>query len=335
MHALFKISVIIPAHNLDNFLEKCIDSVVHNSFQDFEIVLVENGSSDKTLYVAKECLSKSLPEERYKVISIPEANVSKARNIGIEASNGKYLFFLDSDDYISPETLDVLYQAAEEANADVAYCPFDRIIQNGKNYKKLSYEMLYSIDEETTNGVKLLGDFLKGHKWLCTGNNIIRSKLIKKHRIRFPEEFYGGEDQCFYMKVLIYAQLATFTRRGRMFYIQHGQGSLASSTKVLDSLKVYDIFAQEIENGLYPLKMNDKEKLVQLIRKFKMPYLYVRAFYRLSKTLAYEDFLASLNQFKDMPAPLRVKSKLWFPTLIGYLTLKYFPRFFYKLSKHF
>ncbi|WP_041082031.1 glycosyltransferase family 2 protein [Thermotoga profunda] len=333
---MFGISVVIPAHNSEKYLGKCIDSVTRNTFQDSEIVVIENGSSDRTLHVAKECLSKMLPAERYKIISIPEGNVSKARNEGIKASNGKYLFFLDSDDYISPETLGSLYKAAEENRADITYCPFDRILQSDTECRKLSYEKLYKSHKAIISGVEFLKDFLKGRKWLCTGNNIIRRDLINNGKIWFPEEFHGGEDQYFYMEILLHAKKVVFSPSGRMFYVQRTSGSLAASDKVLDSLKAYELFTQEVENDKYFLDRRSKDEILNLIRRFKLPYLYVRAFYRLSKIMTYDEMAtvmrAKRGTFKKMPLPLPVSSKLWFPTFVGYVMLRYFPKLFYIMS---
>ena len=114
-----KISVVIPVYNVEPFVGKCLSTLVHQTFQDFEIIAVNDGSKDGSLAILREF------ERNYAniiVIDQPNAGMSMARNRGMEAARGEYLCFVDSDDYVSPYFLEELHRAVTENDADIACC---------------------------------------------------------------------------------------------------------------------------------------------------------------------------------------------------------------------
>lgn len=109
------ITVVIPVYNVEKYIKECLDSVLNQTFSDFEVICVNDGSTDKSLSILEEYTKK---DTRIKVISQQNQGLSDARNTGIDTAQGKYIYFLDSDDWIEPDTLEVCYNTAEENQLD-------------------------------------------------------------------------------------------------------------------------------------------------------------------------------------------------------------------------
>ena len=113
-----KITVIIPIYNAELYLERCIDSIVNQSFKDIELICVNDGSTDNS-----EQIIKKYQDNHNNIILISKKNegVSAARNIGLEKSNSDYIYFVDADDWLSPDCLESIYNAAISSQADIIY----------------------------------------------------------------------------------------------------------------------------------------------------------------------------------------------------------------------
>lgn len=114
-----KISIIVPIYNKEKYLERCLNSIVGQTYQDLEIVLVDDGSSDRSLEI---CERYAKEDARIKVLAKENGGVSSARNLGMEHSTGAYLAFADPDDYMELECLQLLKESLDAENADIAYC---------------------------------------------------------------------------------------------------------------------------------------------------------------------------------------------------------------------
>lgn len=113
------ISIIVPVYNVENFVARCLDSIIHQTFEDFEVQLVDDGSTDQSGTICDEYARK---DHRIKVIHTPNRGVSSARNKGLENASGEYICFIDSDDFVHPLFLELLYQAITFSSADIAIC---------------------------------------------------------------------------------------------------------------------------------------------------------------------------------------------------------------------
>lgn len=129
------ISVIVPVYNVEKFLPKCIESIVNQSFRDIEIILVDDGSTDAS---GEICDLWAKCDERIKVIHKDNGGLSDARNKGIEMSSGEYLSFIDSDDYILPDYLLILYQILTSEGADMSVCQCFFVDEQDRNLTELN-----------------------------------------------------------------------------------------------------------------------------------------------------------------------------------------------------
>ena len=171
-------SVIIPVYNSEKYLKRCLDSVIVQTFKDFELICIDDGSSDGSL----EILS-GYNDGRIKVITQKNMGQGAARNRGLDVACGKYIYFLDSDDYIEPNLLQCASDVLESADVDL-YCFNTEVCGNGegllykraKRYAQLTRAGLLEFSDE-------IRDLLNVYVW----NKVFRSDLIQKYSIRFPQ----------------------------------------------------------------------------------------------------------------------------------------------------
>lgn len=116
------VSVIVPVYNVEQYLNKCVDSIINQTYSNIEIILVDDGSTDNS---GKICDKYALNDKRVKVIHKSNGGLSDARNRGIDVSGGKYLAFIDSDDWIEPDMIEKMYNNAIENNADISVCQYE------------------------------------------------------------------------------------------------------------------------------------------------------------------------------------------------------------------
>lgn len=138
------ISVIIPIYNVEKYLEKCIKSVINQTYTNIEIILVNDGSTDKCACI---CEKYKKIDSRIVIINKENGGLSDARNVGIDVSKGEYLAFIDSDDYVSEDYLEYLYKIICENKVDISVCDFCEVYEN---------ENLVNKEEE--NNIKIFND---------------------------------------------------------------------------------------------------------------------------------------------------------------------------------
>lgn len=175
-----RISVIIPVYNVENFIEKCIKSILNQSYKDFEIIVVDDVSPDDSIKLAKKILVQQ-QQVPYKIITrAKNGGISAARNTGIEHAEGQFLLFVDSDDSIENEMIEKLIQIIDNDQSDIAICRVKQVYDNS-----IEFSVLDSIPPSLLNGksalLKLFQGLFHAHLWKM----LIAKSLFKK--TRFPE----------------------------------------------------------------------------------------------------------------------------------------------------
>ena len=202
-----KISIIIPVYNTEKYLEKCFSSLLAQSFQDFEIICVDDGSSDGSLRILNEYASR---DSRIKVLSQKNAGQSVARNRALSLAGGEFISFVDSDDYISADFLESLYESVSGNDADIAVTSYN-MVENGSTMVR------YDLDcSSESRFEKKLPRVLNG---MCC-NKLFRRSFLEKYNIRFPEGIFY-EDNLFLIKALFYSNKVIFINSGCYYYIKH------------------------------------------------------------------------------------------------------------------
>lgn len=192
------ISVIIPAYNCENTLEKAVESVLAQTYRDFELIIVNDGSTDGTERIARQMEQK---DKRVKVITTDNNGAGKARNRGMDDAAGEYLCFVDSDDWVEPEYLKALLDQVGDGNL-----PCIGVSKNGSGVSMMT-ELpghRWQIDEKIADDL-LMGDLRKGILYsVC--NKLFKVSVLRKHSIRFYEGYPVGEDLLFTLRYICFCR---------------------------------------------------------------------------------------------------------------------------------
>lgn len=191
-----EISIIVPVYNADRYLKNCISSILNQSFYNFELILINDGSKDCSGEICDNYASK---DKRVKVIHKNNEGVSIARNIGIDMSKGKYIMFCDSDDVIEKDWCRSLYNLYTNNHNYVAVCGFNII--NYRNNKSENIFKIFNKDKKINylkvkDFYELYDKNLLNYPW----NKIYDAKIIKENKIKFEENITLGEDLLFNLK---------------------------------------------------------------------------------------------------------------------------------------
>lgn len=189
-----KVSVVVPIYNVENYLGKCIESIINQTLKDIEIILVNDGSTDNSGIIADDYAKL---DKRIKVIHQENAGQGQARNIGISISNGEYIGFIDSDDWIDVNMYEYLYKSISRNNADIGVCSRRGYNEDGSigHTKLVENNEIFYID-------KNIGEYVVKHLFyphtVSSCNKLYKSDLIKKNNIMFKSvDEVGSEDALF------------------------------------------------------------------------------------------------------------------------------------------
>lgn len=177
------ISIIIPIYNVEQYLERCLSSVKNQDFTDFEVIMIDDGSSDGSNKIAQAYADSDI---RFRLYTNENLGASKTRNLALGYSRGKYISFVDSDDYIAPNFLSALYSEAIKTDADITMCGFSiHYEMNGKTKPKKSLKNgVYPADKALD--LLLRDNEVRFFIW----NKLWRAKLIKENNITFRDMYY-------------------------------------------------------------------------------------------------------------------------------------------------
>lgn len=208
------ISYIIPCYNVQDYLPKCLESLAIQKIENganIEFILVNDGSTDNTFSQLKEFAAS---DDRAKVINQTNRGVSAARNAGLMASKGKYVFFLDSDDWLSEDATLMLYAVCNSDEPDIvvtnAYC----VYENALNVK---YE--WNLCSGLNSGLYDIMEFARQVGTLPISFKAYRREMLVKNSIYFDEELRVGEVYAFFMKAIVYSHQVAFTDKRIMNYL--------------------------------------------------------------------------------------------------------------------
>jgi glycosyltransferase involved in cell wall biosynthesis len=196
-----KLSVVVPIYNVEKYLCKCVDSIISQEMQDFELILVNDGSSDNSEEIANEY---SKQDNRIKVIHKENGGLSSARNTGINLAKGEYVCFIDSDDWIKENTFSLLVQILNE-NPNIDIIAFKAcLLKEGKPLRKYNNSgNISTIEFDKINIGRFYDNFFRNYGYSAC-NKVYRLDIIKKNNIRFLEnQEIGSEDIPFNHQVMI------------------------------------------------------------------------------------------------------------------------------------
>lgn len=208
-----KISVIIPVYKVEAFIERCANSLMQQTLLDVvEFIFVDDASPDNSISILHNVLEKY--PERLKDVQIITHRQNKglpaARNSGMAVACGEYIFHCDSDDYVEPNMLEVLYNAAKQSDADMVWCDWFLTYQNKERYMK--QPCLASSDEAVR---AMLGGAMKFNVW----NKLVRRSLYTDNKIVFPSGYGMGEDMTM-IRLMTCAKKVSYVPRAFYHYVK-------------------------------------------------------------------------------------------------------------------
>lgn len=314
---MVKISIIVPVYNVEEYLPRCIDSILAQTFVDFELILVNDGSSDSCPNICDKYASE---DSRILVIHQKNGGLSSARNAGLVVAKGTYIGFVDSDDWIEKDMYEYLYDLITVRNAEIVECDYKIIYSDGVDSRN-SGEIV-----ECTN-IEALEHYLEGRYF----RTVVWNKLYKKEiltNITFPVgKLY--EDGYFTYKVFYECNKIVYANSPKYNYDNTRQNNIMSQ-----------VFNERyISDGLYSSKerlefFKDK-KLNELIRKSEKLYFnQMLEYYFLTRKNNISNMNYHLMNFqKEIKEnfPRLVTSSLPYKTKLKFLLFRISPNIYYKL----
>lgn len=258
------VSVIVPVYNVEQYLKRCVNSILEQTEKNIEIILVDDGSPDSCPQLCDEFAAQ---DNRIKVIHQENAGLGMARNSGLEIASGEFVMFVDSDDYIVPYAIEILYHTAKTSNADTVLAGYYR-----KNTTKIQECLLPFKDEcfegkaEIINNVliNMLGSpqdyyddiFLKRSVW----GNLYSLRLLKKNNILFcSERKFISEDLIFDTEYYPIANKVAVSSKPVYYYCVNGESLTLSYNK--DRFNKQVILFHELKRRAKKLDLNIDERL--------------------------------------------------------------------------
>ena len=226
-----KVSVIVPVYGVEKYVSKCIESVLNQTYSGWELILVDDGSPDRSGAICDEYAQKDC---RIKVIHKENGGVSSARNVGLDNAKGDWVTFIDGDDWIDKQCLEVCLETVRNEHVDLAQFNYRMIDEKGNITptpikEALAMESKKYIERGTFN--------------VCVGGALIAHSLIQEHKIRFPEGIKLAEDQIFIMRCIAHSYRIVFLRDVFYNYLQL-ETSAVHTSKTGDILKSLNILEE-------------------------------------------------------------------------------------------
>ena len=196
-----KISIIVPVFNVENYIKRCLDSIANQSFSDFEVILVDDGSTDKSGII---CDNYATKDSRFRVVHQNNGGVSVARNTGLDIAQGQYYSFIDSDDWIEKTMYEDMLSISIKNNADIVVCDYRQ--ENGNDYTEVLCEKEMS-QEELFLDVFGTPSLLIGACW----NKLFSKSCVKD--LRFNAELTNYEDTLFLCECYMRCKKAIYLKK--------------------------------------------------------------------------------------------------------------------------
>ena len=252
----FLVSIIIPIYNVEKYLNRCVDSIINQTYSNLEIILVNDESPDKSSVICEDYKLKDL---RVKVIHKKNGGLSDARNAGLEIASGDYIMFLDSDDYIENNMIESLLKVAIENQSDIVLCGFYA------DFVDVNEQLIFSRERKGIKGTFTKSDFceipldneligLLGYAW----NKLYRKQVIDENKHRFIKGLSLVEDIVFNGPILSECNKISFSDETLVHYMQRPRETLGSKF-YSNYYDLKQMAMNSVESMLYKWGKNEQE----------------------------------------------------------------------------
>lgn len=249
------VSIIVPIYNAEKHLHRCIDSILNQEYTDFELLLVNDGSTDSCGSI---CDGYAEKDSRIRVIHKENTGVSDSRNLAIDQARGTYLQFLDSDDWITPDATKLFVRAAEEHRCDLVIADFYRVVGERLSQKgDIEEDSVMAREEFASHMMENPADFYYGVLW----NKLYRREIIEQYHLRMDTAISWCEDFMFNLEYIRHGEVF-YALQAPVYYYVKTKGSLASQGASITNTVKMKLMVFEYYNNFYKhvFDENDYEK---------------------------------------------------------------------------
>lgn len=235
-----KVSIIVPVYNVEKYVKKCIKSLMNQTLEDIEIIVVNDGSTDNSLSIVEELAQE---DNRIKIYTKENGGLSDARNYGLKKAKGKYIAFLDSDDYVKTDLYEKMYEKAKKEKSDMVECNFFWTYPKENNNKALKKD----IGEKYNNQIEMM-EKARVVAW----NKLYKREIIDRVGVEFPKGL-RYEDIEFFYKLVPYIKNISFIKQPMIYYVQRKESIInTQNDNTRDIFKVFEnVFEYYKENKFY------------------------------------------------------------------------------------
>ena len=250
-----QVSVIIPAHNAENNIKECLNSIVNQTLRDIEIICVNDGSTDATESIIRGFMKE---DERISIINQPNLYAGVARNAGMTNCHGKYMIFWDADDIFELTALEELYRKIEEDQADICICDADQYDDGSGQILKKSYLNMERIPEKLPFSINDNPQFIFNFTTDVPWNKLLRREFVQKHELQF-QNLPRANDHYFVLLSLALAQRITVVDKHLIKYRVNNEESLTGNLSASPFCTYEALLAAK--RALEELKILDNEQI--------------------------------------------------------------------------
>lgn len=279
------ISIIVIAYNASRYLGRCLDSIISQSFKDFEVQIINDGSADSTQQIAENYAKK---DRRFHLFTQTNQGVAAARQKGLELAEGEFTIHIDADDWVESDMLEELYNAAVSQTSDMIICDYFEHKRGGVEY--------HCQRPDPMDHLSIMGQFmvvLHG----CLWNKLIRRSAIDKYGIDFIPHVNFAEDQCFVLRLLAHEIKVGYTDKA-LYHWDRTQNNLSLCNKGIN-----------VRDRLFPLEMISSYTDISPVRKYydkavfliAYQYLFEPETYCQNYPATFRPYVESIRKAKGFP----------------------------------
>lgn len=232
-----KFSVILPVYKVEKYLRPCVDSILNQTYKDFEVILVDDGSPDKCPQI---CDEYAIKDARVKVIHKQNGGQADARNVGLDAAQGEYICYIDSDDFLANDSVLQLLADKTACNPDIVHYKFKEWFESDGHIADCRFD--YNVPTEGRTMAEIYCDLVdKDAYYNSAWSKIIRRSLLIDNNIRFEKGIVGEDNEWYYHVVMVANSLVLVDES--LYIYRRRQGSTTTTTtrkNLLDQLYVLD-----------------------------------------------------------------------------------------------